>query len=97
MEQNNYLEFEKSKAAVYTIMEAFFQDVFDLEDDELGSFHDEIDEYMKQNQEGSWLPENLMITDRFYENLRRIRDCPTGRCGHRPLQDFGEFVLLCKF
>ena len=36
MEQNNYLEFEKSKAAVYTIMEAFFQDVFDLEDDELG-------------------------------------------------------------
>ena len=32
MEQNNYLEFEKSKAAVYTIMEAFFQDVFDLED-----------------------------------------------------------------
>ena len=46
MEQNNYLEFEKSKAAVYTIMEACFQDVFDLEDDELGSFHDEIDEYM---------------------------------------------------
>ena len=43
--------------------------VFDLEDDELGSFHDEIDEYMKQNQEGSWLPENLMITDRFYEWL----------------------------
>ena len=41
MEQNNYLEFEKSKAAVYTIMEACFQDVFDLEDDELGSFHDE--------------------------------------------------------
>ena len=37
MEQNNYLEFEKSKAAVYTIMEACFQDVFDLEDDELGS------------------------------------------------------------
>jgi len=36
-------------------------------------------------------------TDRFYENLRRIRDYPTGRCGHRPLQDFGEFVLLCKF
>ena len=69
MEQNNYLEFEKSKAAVYTIMEACFQDVFDLEDDELGSFHDEIDEYMKQNQEGSWLPENLMITDRFYEWL----------------------------
>ena len=33
MEQNNYLEFEKSKAAVYTIMEAFFQDVFDLEDE----------------------------------------------------------------
>ena len=32
MEQNNYLEFEKSKAAVYTIMEACFQDVFDLED-----------------------------------------------------------------
>lgn len=28
MEQNNYLEFEKSKAAVYTIMEACFQDVF---------------------------------------------------------------------
>lgn len=53
MEQNNYLEFEKSKVAVYTIMEAFFQDVFDLEDDELGSFHDEIDEYMKQNQKGS--------------------------------------------
>ena len=69
MEQNNYLEFEKSKVAVYTIMEAFFQDVFDLEDDELGSFHDEIDEYMKQNQKGSWLPENLMITDRFYEWL----------------------------
>lgn len=36
MEQNNYLEFEKSKAAVYMIMEACFQDVFDLEDDELG-------------------------------------------------------------
>ena len=53
MEQNNYLEFEKSKAAVYTIMEACFQDVFDLEDDELGSFHDEIDEYMNQNQKGS--------------------------------------------
>lgn len=69
MEQNNYLEFEKSKAAVYTIMEACFQDVFDLEDDELGSFHDEIDEYMNQNQKGSWLPENLMITDRFYEWL----------------------------
>ena len=48
MEQNNYLEFEKSKAAVYMIMEACFQDVFDLEDDELGSFHDEIDEYMKE-------------------------------------------------
>ena len=60
MEQNNYLEFEKSKAAVYTIMEACFQDVFDLEDDELGSFHDEIDEYMNQNQKGSWLPENQM-------------------------------------
>lgn len=29
MEQNNYLEFEKSKAAVYMIMEACFQDVFD--------------------------------------------------------------------
>ena len=69
MEQNNYLEFEKSKAAVYTIMEACFQDVFDLEDDELGSFHDEIDEYMNQNQKGSWLPENQMITDRFYEWL----------------------------
>ena len=66
MEQNNYLEFEKSKAAVYTIMEACFQYVFDLEDDELGSFHDEIDEYMNQNQKGSWLPENQMITDRFY-------------------------------
>ena len=25
MEQNNYLEFEKSKAAVYTIMEACFR------------------------------------------------------------------------
>ncbi len=23
---------------------------------------------------------------RFYENLRRIRNCLTGRCGHRPLQ-----------
>lgn len=69
MEQNNYLEFEKSKVAVYTIMEACFQDVFDLEDDELGSFHDEIDEYMNQNQKGSWLPENQMITDRFYEWL----------------------------
>ncbi len=80
MEQNNYLEFEKSKAAVYTIMEAFFQDVFDLEDDELGSFHDEIDEYMKQNQEGSWLPENLMITDRFYEWL--FEELPYFYVGH---------------
>ena len=35
MEQNNYLEFEKSKAAVYTIMEACFQYVFNLEYDEL--------------------------------------------------------------
>lgn len=25
MEQNNYLEFEKSKAAVYTIMEAYYR------------------------------------------------------------------------
>lgn len=50
MEQNNYLEFEKSKAAVYTIMEACFQDVFDLEDDELGSFHDEIDEYEPESE-----------------------------------------------
>ena len=66
MEQNNYLEFEKSKAAVYTIMEACFQDVFDLEDDELGSFHDEIDEYMNQNQKGSWLPENQPHVQHFF-------------------------------
>lgn len=51
MEQNNYLEFEKSKAAVYTIMEACFQDVFDLEDDELGSFHDEIDRIYEPESE----------------------------------------------
>lgn len=67
MEQRRRLEFEKSKAAVYTIMEAFFQDVFDMEDDEMGSFRDEIGEYMEQSREGSWIPENLMITDRFYD------------------------------
>ena len=34
---------------------------------------------------------------RFYGNLRRIRNFPVGRCGHRPLQGFGESVLPCKF
>ena len=33
----------------------------------------------------------------FYENLRRIRGCPRGRCGHRPLHDSGKFVLPRKF
>ena len=33
----------------------------------------------------------------FFSNLRRIRNFPVGRCGHRPLQSLGEFVLLCKF
>ena len=33
----------------------------------------------------------------FYETLRRIRGCPAGRCGHRPLHDSGKFVLPCKF
>ena len=33
----------------------------------------------------------------FYGNLRRIRGCPAGRCGHRPLQNSGESVLPCKF
>ena len=34
---------------------------------------------------------------RFSENLRRIRGCPAGRCGHRPLHDSGKFVLPRKF
>ena len=34
---------------------------------------------------------------RFYENLRRIRGCPAGRCRHRPLHDSGKFVLPRKF
>ena len=29
---------------------------------------------------------------RFYENLRRIRNFPTGRCGHRPLQTSGKML-----
>ena len=33
----------------------------------------------------------------FYGNLRRIRGCPAGRCGHRPLHDSGKFVLPRKF
>ena len=28
----------------------------------------------------------------FYGNLRRICDCPAGRCGHRPLQDLQQYV-----
>ena len=28
---------------------------------------------------------------RFYENLRRIRRFPTGRCGHRPLQTCKQY------
>ena len=67
MEQNHYLDLKKSKAAVYTILNAFFQDVFDMEDDEQGSFRDELGEYMKQSREASWLPENLVITDQFYD------------------------------
>ena len=31
---------------------------------------------------------------RFYGNLRRIRNFPTGRCGHRPLQDAAR---ICGF
>lgn len=69
MAQNTYQEFEKSKTAVYTIMESFFQDVFDMENDTLGSFRDELSAYMETAQNGSWLPENLMITDRFYDWL----------------------------
>ena len=33
----------------------------------------------------------------FYGNLRRIRGCPAGRCGHRPLHDSGKFVLPANF
>ena len=35
--------------------------------------------------------------DCFFGNLRQIRSCPAGRCGHRPLRNSGESVLPCKF
>ena len=34
---------------------------------------------------------------RFYEILRLICNFQAGRCGHRPLQSLGEFVLPRKF
>ena len=33
-----------------------------------------------------WVHIGPRSAHRFYENLRRIRRFPTGRCGHRPLQ-----------
>ena len=36
------------------------------------------------------LRRGAMPTDRFYGNPRRIRNFPTGRCGHRPLRITGK-------
>lgn len=64
--QKTYPQFEQWKNAVYVIMYALFNDVFDM-GGEMGDFREEIAEYMEENRMGYWINYNLLVTDRFLD------------------------------